>query len=108
MSYVDFVTPAIQHAKEAASADEKKQYKKAYNLYLKAIDHFMMAIKRKKKKKKLILKIKDEKKNTKRKDLLKQKATEILERAEQIKEYLKTHDDENGGSGNPNGATKQK
>jgi hypothetical protein len=47
MSYVDFVTPAIQHAKEAASADENKQYKEAYALYLKAIDHFMMAIKRK-------------------------------------------------------------
>jgi hypothetical protein len=39
---------------------------------------------------------------------LKQKATEILERAEQIKEYLK-NDSENGGDGkNPKGATKQK
>eukprot|EP01080_Neovahlkampfia_damariscottae_P010180 gene10180-2600_t len=95
MSYVDFVSPAIQIAKDAATADEKKEYKEAYGLYLKAIDHFMMAIKH-------------EKNNPKRKELLKQKATEIVERAEQIKEYLKTHDEENGGSGNPNGATKQK
>jgi vacuolar protein-sorting-associated protein 4 len=105
MSYVDFVTPAIQHAKEAASADENKQYKEAYALYLKAIDHFMMAIKRNFL---FFFKKKDEKGNSKRKDLLKQKATEILERAEQIKEYLK-NDSENGGDGkNPKGATKQK
>ncbi len=46
MSYVDFVTPAIQHAKEAATLDEKKEYDKAYNMYVKSIDYFMTAIKR--------------------------------------------------------------
>lgn len=45
MSYVDFVTPAISYAKEAASLDEQKKYEEAYKLYLKSIDFFMTAVK---------------------------------------------------------------
>lgn len=46
MSFVDFVTPAMNYAKEATIHDEKKNYEEAYKLYLKSIDFFMTAMKR--------------------------------------------------------------
>ena len=46
MSFVDFVTPAMNFAKEASIQDEKKNYEEAYKLYLKSIDFFMTAMKR--------------------------------------------------------------
>ena len=47
MSYVDFVSPAMQFAKQAASKDEAKEYEEAYKLYIKSVEFFMTAIKRK-------------------------------------------------------------
>ncbi|KAF0975506.1 hypothetical protein FDP41_005500 [Naegleria fowleri] len=76
MSYVDFVTPAIDHAKQAAEQDEAKNYEEAQRLYLKAIDFFMTAIKH-------------ETKNPKKKEMLKSKVQELMDRAEQIKTFLK-------------------
>ncbi len=45
MSYVDFVTPAIEAANHAASLDEQKNYDEALKYYLKAIETFMTAVK---------------------------------------------------------------
>jgi hypothetical protein len=41
MSFVDFVTPAIENAKEGATFDEEKKYEEAYKSYLKSIDFFV-------------------------------------------------------------------
>lgn len=93
MSYVDFTTPAIEMARSAATLDEQSKYKEALELYMKSIDHFMTAIKY-------------ETKNPKKKEMLRDKVKDIMDRAEQIKEYLKNDDNV---SGNPtNGATKDK
>jgi vacuolar protein-sorting-associated protein 4 len=93
MSYVDFTTPAIEMARQAASLDEAQKYKEALDLYMKSIDHFMTAIKY-------------ETKNPKKRDLLRDKVKDIMERAEQIKEFLKSED---STSGDPNsGVTKDK
>lgn len=92
MSYVDFVTPAIEHARQATAADEKKSYDEAQKLYLKAIDFFLTAIKHEK--------------NPKKKELLKQKVNELLERAEQIKKFLAQQAEEKDDSlGGGNGST---
>ncbi|KAL0483137.1 vacuolar protein sorting protein VPS4 [Acrasis kona] len=80
MSYVDFVTPAIEHARQATTADEKKSYDEAQKLYLKAIDFFLTAIKHEK--------------NIKKKEMLKGKVGELLERAEQIKKFLQQQAEE--------------
>lgn len=75
MSYVDFITPALEHAKIGAAADEAKNYDEAYKAYMKSIEFFMTAIKY-------------EKKNPKKSDMLRGKVMEIMDRAEQIKEHL--------------------
>ncbi|KAL9647645.1 hypothetical protein ABK040_015135 [Willaertia magna] len=93
MSYVDFVTPAIEHAKQAAEQDEAKNYDEAQRLYLKSIDFFMTAIKH-------------ESKNPKKKELLKQKVNELMDRAEQIKAYLREKSEiEKGGDSDSAGSS---
>ena len=81
MSYVDFVTPAVEHAKIAAVHDESKEYDQAYKSYMKAIEFFMTAVKHEK--------------VPKKKEMLKNKCNELLERCEKIKEYL----DQNANNG---------
>jgi len=93
MSYVDFVGPAVDLAKQAAAYDEAKNYEDAYRTYLKSIDFFMTAIKH-------------ENKNLKKKEMLREKVTEILDRAEQIKQHLKTKEEERDA--NPQDGTKRK
>jgi vacuolar protein-sorting-associated protein 4 len=80
MAYVDFLTPAIKLANEAAAKDELKDYAEAYKLYIKAIDFFMTAIKH-------------EKQNPKKKQMLRDKCTELIDRAEKLKQYLKEKED---------------
>jgi vacuolar protein-sorting-associated protein 4 len=74
MSYVDFVSPALDLAKRAVDADEASKHKEAYDLYLQAVEHFMVARKHEK--------------NEKKRQLISSKTDEILRRAEQLKEYL--------------------
>eukprot|EP00762_Andalucia_godoyi_P001060 ANDGO_02124.mRNA.1 Vacuolar protein sorting-associated protein 4 len=74
MSYVDFLTPALEVAKKAVEADEAEKYKDAYDLYLQAAEHFMVAIRHEK--------------NPKKKQMVQKKAEEIITRSEQLKEFL--------------------
>eukprot|EP00667_Euglena_gracilis_P010355 EG_transcript_10536 len=89
MSYVDFVTPAVEHAKVAAQQDENKEYEQAYKSYMKAIEFFMTAVKHEK--------------VPKKKEMLRSKCGELMERCEKIKEYLDQNP--NGGSGGPSGSS---
>eukprot|EP00759_Apiculatamorpha_spiralis_P045713 PhF_6_TR4252/c0_g1_i1/m.5751/K12196/VPS4; vacuolar protein-sorting-associated protein 4 len=75
MSYIDFTSKAVDIFKKAAAHDEKKEFDEAYKWYLESIDVFMTAIKY-------------EKKNPTKRDALRAKVNEIMERAEKIKEYL--------------------
>eukprot|EP00758_Cryptobia_borreli_P001630 Tbor_TRINITY_DN2402_c0_g1::TRINITY_DN2402_c0_g1_i1::g.2527::m.2527/K12196/VPS4; vacuolar protein-sorting-associated protein 4 len=72
---VDFTNRAVEHFKKAAAHDEAHEYEDAYKWYMESIDVFLTAMKY-------------ESKNPTKKDLLKKKVKEILERAEKIKEYL--------------------
>lgn len=72
---VDFTTKAVELFKKAATHDENKEYEEAYRWYMECIEVFMTAIKY-------------ENKNPTKKEMLKKKATEIIERTEKIKEYL--------------------
>lgn len=74
MSFVDFLTPALDLAKRAVTADEQGSLQEAYNLYVQAIEHFLIALKHEK--------------QEKRKQLIQQKAKEIMDRTEQIKATL--------------------
>eukprot|EP00662_Eupelagonemidae_sp_cell21_P025738 gene25738-6983_t len=83
MAYVDFVGPAVDYrgphcdrwCGKAADADEKQDYKTAYQNYIKAVEFFQTAIKH-------------EKQNKGKREMLTKKAEEILARAEKIKEHL--------------------
>lgn len=71
---VDFVSRAVELFKKAAACDEGKEFEEAYKWYMESIDVFMTAIKYDK--------------NASRKDMLKNKVKEIMDRAEKIKEFL--------------------
>ncbi|CAD2218640.1 vacuolar protein-sorting-associated protein 4 [Angomonas deanei] len=91
---VDFTSKAVELFKKAADYDQKKEYEEAYRWYMETIDVFITAMKY-------------ENKNPTKKELLRKKVTEIMERAEKIKEYLdNSKDDPSGGGGS--GATAQK
>jgi vacuolar protein-sorting-associated protein 4 len=72
---VDFTDRAINIFKKASLHDEAKEYEDAYRVYMEAIDVFLTAVKY-------------ETKNPVKKDMLRQKVREIMERATKIKEYI--------------------
>lgn len=72
---VDFTSKAVELFTKAARHDENKEYQEAYHWYMESVEVFLTAIKY-------------ENKNPTKKELLKKKASEIIERAEKIKEYL--------------------
>lgn len=94
MSYVDFVTPAIQHAQQAAALDEGKEYDKAYKMYIKSIDHFMTAIKHEN--------------QVKKKEMLRNKVLELMDRAETIKKFLNEQGNGSDDGGKGGSASKSK
>lgn len=92
MSYVDFVTPAIQFAKEATILDENKEYDKASKMYLKSIEHFLTALKHET--------------QDKKKEMLKNKVGELFDRAETIKTFLNEQKSNENGSNEGNGGSR--
>lgn len=90
---VDFTNRAIELFKRAAGHDETKEYDEAYKWYMESIEVFMTAIKY-------------ETKNPTKKDMLKKKVKEIMERAEKIKEYLDAARQEGPGGPTASGTTK--
>ena len=74
MREVDFLTKAVNLAKQATEADAAGRNEEAYRLYDTAIEYFLTAIKYEK--------------NDKMKESMRKKVTEYLERAEQLKKQL--------------------
>lgn len=83
---VDFTSKAIEVLKNATSLDEDKKYEEAYHWYLESIEVFMTAIKY-------------ENKNPTKKEMLKNKVRQVMERAEKIKEYLDSAKNSNNNAG---------
>ncbi|CCW59737.1 unnamed protein product [Phytomonas sp. EM1] len=82
---VDFTSKAVELFNRATGHDNGGEYQEAYRWYMECIDVFMTAMKY-------------ESKNPTKRELLRKKVSEILKRAEQIKEYLdNSKDDGNGG-----------
>lgn len=86
---VDFTARAVELLKKGVSHEEAKEFEEAYKWYMEAIEVFMTAIKY-------------ENKNPTKRDMLKKKVKEIMDRAEKIKEYL-----DNAKEGSPNGTGSQ-
>jgi vacuolar protein-sorting-associated protein 4 len=82
---VDFTSRAVELLKKGVAHEEAKEFDEAYKWYMEAIEVFMTAIKY-------------ENKNPTKKDMLKKKVKEIMDRAEKIKEYL-----DNAKEGSPTG-----
>lgn len=72
---VDFTDRAVTIFKRASQHDEAKEYEDAYRVYMEAIDVFLTAIKY-------------ESRNPVKRDMLRQKVREIMDRATKIKEYI--------------------
>lgn len=74
MADVDFLGKAIERVNRATEEDGKGNYEEAYKLYQHALDRFMLAMKYEK--------------NDQRKEIIRKKFSEYLDRAEKLKEYL--------------------
>eukprot|EP00842_Homolaphlyctis_polyrhiza_P004277 jgi/Hompol1/4850/HPOL_001650-RA len=74
MANIDFLGKAIEIVKKATEEDAKGNFDEAYKLYTNSLDYFMTAMKYEK--------------NEKRKESIRNKFTEYLDRAEKLKDYL--------------------
>lgn len=74
MSNTDFLGRAIEQVRKAIEADNAAQYDKAYQLYYASLEMFMLALKWEK--------------NPKSKEMIRQKTTEYMDRAEKLKAHL--------------------
>ncbi|VVT57166.1 uncharacterized protein SAPINGB_P005567 [Magnusiomyces paraingens] len=95
MATVDFLQKALDLTREAIENDTNGKYKEAYDLYTKGLDYYMLAIKYEK--------------NDKKKELIKTKCYEYLDRAEQLKDHLnKLEKKTETSEASSNGSTKAK
>lgn len=74
MSNTDFLGRAIEQVRKAIEADNAAEYDKAYQLYYSALEMFMLALKWEK--------------NPRSKEMIRQKTTEYMDRAEKLKSHL--------------------
>ncbi|KAI8641343.1 P-loop containing nucleoside triphosphate hydrolase protein [Parasitella parasitica] len=79
MSNTDFLSKAIDLANKATEADRNKNYEDAYNSYQLCLEYFMAAI--------------TYEKNDKLKERIRAKLVEYLDRAETLKTFLNTQDE---------------
>ncbi|RNE99069.1 vacuolar protein sorting-associated protein 4 [Trypanosoma rangeli] len=92
---VDFTSKAVDLLKRATTLDEAKEYEEAYRWYMDSIEVFMTAIKY-------------ENKNPTKKEMLKNKVRQVMERATMIKEYLEESKEGNNSGTGSAGSTTQK
>lgn len=82
MANSNFLDKAVGIVKDAVEQDTKQNYQEAYKLYQNSLDFFMLAIKYEK--------------NDRMKQMLRNKVTEYLDRAENLKEYLNAQKEDKG------------
>eukprot|EP01006_Ploeotia_vitrea_P053142 TRINITY_DN67759_c5_g1_i1.p1 TRINITY_DN67759_c5_g1~~TRINITY_DN67759_c5_g1_i1.p1 ORF type:complete len:439 (+),score=53.45 TRINITY_DN67759_c5_g1_i1:40-1356(+) len=87
MSYVDFASQAIARAQVAAEHDKNGEYEKARDGYTGAIETFLVAAKHEK--------------NQTKKVMLRGKAKELMDRAEELGQYLSTKNNETKAHDDP-------
>lgn len=94
MATADFLTKAIDLVAKGADADHSGNYQEAYNLYFNGLDYFMLALKYEK--------------NPKAKALIQSKATDYMNRAEQLKKHIEASEAKKGSTSEANsgGSTK--
>ncbi|KAG5490305.1 hypothetical protein JKF63_00425 [Porcisia hertigi] len=92
---VDFTAKAVELFKKASALDNHREYEQAYQWYMEAIDVFMTAIKY-------------ENKNPTKQNLMRNKVSEIIGRAEMIKKFLDGPKDVDVAAQGGSGATAQK
>ena len=119
MATVDFLQKALDLTREAIENDTNGKYKEAYDLYTKGLDYYMLAIKCMYGWWLLLIYFMytnasylttwiDEK-NDKKKELIKTKCYEYLDRAEQLKNHLnKLEKKTETSEASANGSTKAK
>lgn len=78
MSRVDFLDRAITTVEKAIKSDNAGEFQQAYDLYSQSLELFMLALKWEK--------------NADRKELIRKKAFEYMDRAEKLKEHLRGQD----------------
>ncbi|CAG8571537.1 740_t:CDS:2 [Funneliformis mosseae] len=79
MANCNFIDKAVEIIKKATDEDSKGEYEQAYKNYNNALDYFMKALKYEK--------------NEQRKDSIRKKIIEYLNRAEKLKEYLNSKEE---------------
>lgn len=77
----DFLGRGIDTVKKAIETDTNGNYKEAYDLYYRALELFMLALKWEK--------------NAKTKEMIRNKVSEYMERAEKLKNHLAQNDTDN-------------
>lgn len=82
MANSNFLDKAVAIVKDAIEQDTKQNYQEAYKLYQNSLDFFLLALKYEK--------------NDKLKELIRNKFTEYLDRAEMLKEHLASTKDDKG------------
>lgn len=84
MANSNFLDKAVSIVKDAIEQDTKQNYQEAYKLYQNSLDFFLLAVKYEK--------------NDKLKELIRNKFTEYLDRAEMLKQHLSSAKDDKGKS----------
>lgn len=92
MANTNFLDKAIGIVKDAIEQDTKQNYQEAYKLYQNSLDFFLLALKYEK--------------NDKLKELIRNKFTEYLDRAEMLKQHLNAKDDKGKAAMGANGGEK--
>lgn len=85
MANCNFLTKAIEHVKKATDEDKAQNYPEALRLYKLSLEYFMTALKYEK--------------NAKRKQTIRQKVNEYLERAEEIGQLISRGQDKQDAGG---------
>jgi len=94
MANCNFLNKAIEHVKKAAEEDKNQNYREAFRLYNLSLEYFLTALKYEK--------------NEKRKQTIRMKTAEYMERAEEIKKLLDSGQDTKDSSGGGGTASRKK
>lgn len=97
MANCNFLSKAIEHVKKATEEDKAQNYPEALRLYQLSLEYFLTAIKCMSRLRPLLILL--DEKNEKRKQTIRLKVTEYMDRAEEIKQLIDSGQDKQDSSG---------